>query len=93
LKRIALLQVHLPKNCSDDYEPETDNNAGYVILSLFILYTVFSGLNNILICKECKKRVQFIDKNYSDKKNIGLGFKMKVKCECESVQTLTRALW
>jgi len=35
LKRIALLQLHLPKNCSggDNYEPETDNNAGYVILS------------------------------------------------------------
>jgi len=46
-----------------------DNNAGYVILSFC---TVFSTLNNILICKECKKRVQFIDKNYSDKKNIGL---------------------
>jgi len=69
LKRIALLQLYLPKNCSDNYEPEMDNNAGYVILSFC---TVFSTLNNILICKECKKRVQFIDKNYSDKKNIGL---------------------
>jgi len=67
LKKIALLQVHLPKNCSggDDYELKTDNNASYVILSS---RTVFFAVNNILICKECKKRVQFIDKNYSDKK-------------------------
>jgi len=55
-----------------DDDRDVDNNFGYAFINFF---TVFSGLSQLVVCKQCKGDLQFLE---SGKR--GLGFKITVSC-------------
>lgn len=64
----------------DEFEPAVDENSSYVLLCFSL---VFAALQSVLTCKVCMGEIKFLKKS-----QVGLGFTLCVKCDCDTMFTV-----